>query len=61
MAVRMFRCSEHGPQPTRIVGRDGIPRCPECGLRMEADAWGTDGPQGDPRVRKPPQGEVRPL
>lgn len=62
MVVRMWRCPEHGPVASRvIVGRDGVPRCPECGVRMVRHEYGTDGPQGDPRVQRPPRGGQGPL
>lgn len=61
MTVRRWRCEEHGFMASKIVGRDDVPRCPECGLRLESVEWGTDGPQGDPRVQRPPRGRENPL
>jgi len=45
VTVKMWRCPEHGPVASKvIVGRDGIPRCPECGQRMVAYSYGSDPP-----------------
>jgi hypothetical protein len=46
MTVVYWRCVEHGRTASKvIIGRDGIPRCPACGRKMDRDEWGPDGPQ----------------
>lgn len=46
MTVVYWRCTTHGRVASKvIVGRDGIPRCPECDMRMVKDEYGTSGPQ----------------
>lgn len=42
MVVTMHRCETHGPIASKIIGRDGVPRCPECGLRMIAYEYGAE-------------------
>lgn len=59
MVVQMWRCETHGRVASKvIVGRDGVPRCPECGDRMVKDEY---GPIPDPRAQRPPRGQVKPL
>lgn len=49
MVVKIWRCSTDGPQPSKIVGRDGVPRCPLCGLRMERIEYGVEHPPKESR------------
>lgn len=49
MTVRRWLCERHGYQPTKIIGRDDIPRCPECGHRMERVEYGVEHPPKESR------------
>lgn len=62
MTVVRWQCATRGIVAPKIIERaDGLPRCPQCRAPMMKIEYGADNPPRDPRARKPPRGDGRPL